>query len=109
MAEIGEDHDPETHLIPLVLDAASGRRPDVTVFGTDYSTSDGTAVRDYVHVSDLARAHVLALEYLFDNADSIAVNLASCRGASAASPCARVVDSWWRSRMAFISSTPRAG
>ena len=54
MAEIGEDHDPETHLIPLVLDAASGRRPDVTVFGTDYPAPDGTAVRDYVHVCDLA-------------------------------------------------------
>src|SRR5215475_989097 len=52
-AEIGEDHDPETHLIPLVLDAASGRRPDVTVFGTDYPTPDGTAVRDYIHVEDL--------------------------------------------------------
>ena len=81
-AEIGEDHDPETHLIPLVLDAASGRRPDVTVFGTDYSTPDGTAVRDYIHVSDLARAHVLALEYLLDEGDSIAVNLGTGRGVS---------------------------
>jgi hypothetical protein len=53
-AEIGEDHDPETHLIPLVLDAALVRRPNVTVFGTDYPTPDGTAVRDYVHVEDLA-------------------------------------------------------
>lgn len=53
-AEIGEDHDPETHLIPLVLDAASGRRPAVTVFGTDYPTPDGTAIRDYIHVCDLA-------------------------------------------------------
>jgi UDP-arabinose 4-epimerase len=81
-AEIGEDHDPETHLIPLVLDAASGRRPDVTVFGTDYPTPDGTAVRDYVHVSDLARAHVLALEYLLDSGDIIAVNLGTGRGVS---------------------------
>ena len=81
-AEIGEDHDPETHLIPLVLDAASGRRPDVTVFGTDYPTPDGTAVRDYIHVSDLARAHVLALEYLLDEGDSIAVNLGTGRGVS---------------------------
>src|SRR5262249_51414737 len=82
MAEIGEDHDPETHLIPLVLDAASGRRADVTVFGTDYPTPDGTAMRDYVHVDDLARAHVLALQHLLDNGDTIAVNLGTGRGAS---------------------------
>jgi UDP-glucose 4-epimerase len=81
-AEIGEDHDPETHLIPLVLDAASGRRPDVTVFGTDYPTPDGTAVRDYVHVSDLARAHVLALESLLDSGGTIAVNLGTGHGVS---------------------------
>src|SRR5262245_24461918 len=81
-AEIGEDHDPETHLIPLVLDAASGRRPDVTLFGTDYSTPDGTAVRDYVHVEDLAHAHVLALQHLLDNGDTIAVNLGTGHGAS---------------------------
>jgi UDP-glucose 4-epimerase len=62
--EIGEDHSPETHLIPLMLDAASGARPAVHVFGADYDTPDGTAIRDYVHVSDLARAHVLALEHL---------------------------------------------
>lgn len=60
--EIGEAHDPETHLIPLVLDAASGRRPQVTVFGTDYDTPDGTCIRDYIHVMDLADAHVLALQ-----------------------------------------------
>jgi UDP-glucose-4-epimerase GalE len=81
-AEIGEDHDPETHLIPLVLDAASGRRPDVTVFGTDYPTPDGTAVRDYIHVDDLARAHVLALQHLLNKADTIAVNLGTGHGAS---------------------------
>jgi UDP-arabinose 4-epimerase len=80
--EIGEDHNPETHLIPLVLDAASGRRPDVTVFGTDYPTPDGTAVRDYVHVCDLADAHVVALQHLLDNGDTIAVNLGTGRGAS---------------------------
>jgi UDP-arabinose 4-epimerase len=81
-AEIGEDHDPETHLIPLVLDAASGRRTDVTVFGTDYPTPDGTAVRDYIHVDDLARAHVLALDHLLDGGDTIAVNLGTGYGAS---------------------------
>ena len=60
----GERHDPETHLIPLVLDVAARRRPHVTVFGTDYPTPDGTCVRDYIHVEDLARAHVLAVEAL---------------------------------------------
>ena len=81
-AEIGEDHDPETHLIPLVLDAASGRRPNATVYGTDYPTPDGTAVRDYIHVDDLARAHVLALHHLLNNGDTIAVNLGTGHGAS---------------------------
>ena len=60
--KLGELHDPETHLIPLVLQAAAGRRPAVSVFGTDYPTPDGTAIRDYIHVDDLARAHLLALE-----------------------------------------------
>jgi UDP-glucose 4-epimerase len=63
---LGEDHDPETHLIPLVIDAALGRRPPVEVFGTDYPTSDGTCIRDYVHVTDLANAHLLALAKLSD-------------------------------------------
>jgi UDP-glucose 4-epimerase len=63
-ARCRERHDPETHLIPLVLQAALGRIPEVTVFGADYPTADGTCVRDYIHVSDLARAHVIALEAL---------------------------------------------
>ncbi|MDR1269424.1 MAG: UDP-glucose 4-epimerase GalE [Planctomycetaceae bacterium] len=63
---IGEDHQPETHLIPLVLFAAMGKRNNITVFGTDYPTSDGTCVRDYVHVNDLVTAHVLAVEALSD-------------------------------------------
>jgi UDP-glucose-4-epimerase GalE len=61
---IGEDHDPETHLIPLVFHAATGKRSDVQIFGTDYPTPDGTCVRDYIHVDDLAEAHVLALDKL---------------------------------------------
>lgn len=62
--QIGEDHDPETHLIPLILDAASGRRDSIAIFGTDYLTADGTCVRDYVHVTDLANAHVAAIDQL---------------------------------------------
>jgi UDP-arabinose 4-epimerase len=62
--EIGEDHDPETHLIPLALDAAAGQGPALTLFGDDYPTPDGTCIRDYIHVSDLADAHVLALDRL---------------------------------------------
>ena len=81
-AEIGEDHNPETHIIPLVLDAVLGIRPEVRIFGTDYATPDGTAVRDYIHVCDLARAHVLALQYLLDRGETIAANLGSGQGVS---------------------------
>jgi UDP-glucose 4-epimerase len=63
-AERGEDHDPETHLIPIVLQVALGQRDKVTIFGDDYPTRDGTCVRDYIHVVDLAKAHILALEAL---------------------------------------------
>jgi UDP-arabinose 4-epimerase len=80
--ELGEEHDPETHLIPLVLDAASGRRSSVTIFGTDYDTADGTCVRDYVHVADLADAHVKALQALDGGAPSDAFNLGNGRGFS---------------------------
>ena len=80
--DIGETHDPETHLIPLVLDAASGRSPEITIFGTDYETDDGTCVRDYVHVVDLAAAHVCALEALQAGASSGAFNLGNGRGFS---------------------------
>jgi UDP-arabinose 4-epimerase len=78
---IGERHNPETHLLPLALMAAAGGRP-LNVFGTDYDTPDGTCIRDYVHVSDLARAHVRALEHLEAGRDSIALNLGSGRGQS---------------------------
>lgn len=81
-AEIGEAHDPETHLIPLVLDAAAGRRPSITVNGDDYDTPDGTCIRDYIHVTDLAEAHVLALRALERGAPSGACNLGNGQGFS---------------------------
>ncbi|WP_236024820.1 UDP-glucose 4-epimerase GalE [Arenibaculum pallidiluteum] len=77
---LGEDHNPETHLIPLVLDAAAGRRPHIEIFGDDYSTPDGTCVRDYVHVCDLADAHLLALDVLAER--SCRYNLGNGRGYS---------------------------
>jgi len=80
--EIGEDHDPETHLIPLVIGAALGTRPPVKVFGTDYPTPDGSAVRDYVHVMDLADAHRRALEGLGNGTASQAINLGTGQGHS---------------------------
>jgi len=78
----GEDHDPETHLIPNVLRAAAGILPEVRVFGADYSTPDGTAIRDYVHVGDLAEAHGQALNYLREGGKSEFLNLGSGRGHS---------------------------
>jgi UDP-arabinose 4-epimerase len=82
--EIGEDHDPETHLIPLVLDAARGARPHVMIFGDDYDTPDGTCVRDYVHVSDLAEAHVRALSAIAGLSGHRAYNLGVGHGISVA-------------------------
>ncbi|MGD0783038.1 MAG: UDP-glucose 4-epimerase GalE [Candidatus Aminicenantales bacterium] len=80
--DLGECHDPETHLIPNALLAALGRRPALDIFGTDFPTPDGTAVRDYIHVSDLASAHVLALDHLLSGGASQAVNLGTNRGYS---------------------------
>jgi len=80
--EIGEDHQPETHLIPLVLRAALGVGNPVEIYGTDYPTRDGTAIRDYIHVSDLAEAHVRALAHLAAGGDSAALNLGTGRGSS---------------------------
>ncbi|MEM1094415.1 MAG: UDP-glucose 4-epimerase GalE [Bacteroidota bacterium] len=80
--EIGEVHDPETHLIPLAIQAGLGQRPPLKVFGTDYPTPDGTAVRDYIHVMDLGAAHIRALEYLAEGGDSVALNLGTGHGHS---------------------------
>ena len=79
---IGEDHRPESHLIPLILQTAQGRRDHIAVFGDDYDTPDGTCIRDYVHVSDIAEAHVKSLEYLVGDGESGAFNLGSGRGFS---------------------------
>lgn len=79
---IGEDHDPETHLIPLVLMTAAGLRENITVYGTDYNTPDGTCIRDYIHVMDLAEAHIAALNHLRQGGDSLACNLGTGTGAS---------------------------
>lgn len=77
-----ERHDPETHLIPLILDAAAGKRPTISIFGTDYPTFDGTAIRDYIHVSDLSQAHILAVKYLADGGASDQINLGNGEGFS---------------------------
>ncbi|WP_125709874.1 UDP-glucose 4-epimerase GalE [Lacticaseibacillus porcinae] len=79
---IGEDHHPETHLIPIILQAAAGTRDGLQIFGDDYPTKDGTNVRDYVHVVDLANAHILAMKYLSEGHESNAFNLGSATGFS---------------------------
>ena len=97
--EIGETHDPETHLVPLVLAAARTGKP-VRIYGDNYNTPDGSCVRDYIHVSDIADAHVRALEYLLAGGKSCALNLANSRGysvkeviAAAATVCGRTIPS----------------
>lgn len=81
-ADIGENHQPESHLIPLILDAAIGKRENIKIFGTDYPTPDGTCVRDYIHVVDLASAHLLALKHLLDGGESRQYNLGNGKGFS---------------------------
>jgi UDP-glucose-4-epimerase GalE len=90
--EIGEVHNPETHLIPLALQAASGQRGALEIFGTDYASPDGTAVRDYIHVSDLAAAHVGAADYLRCGNESLAINLGNGAGYSVREVIASVED-----------------
>ncbi len=80
--ELGERHNPETHLIPLVLQAASGRRASISIFGNDYETADGTCIRDYIHVQDLCEAHMLALEHLVESGKSAQFNLGNGQGFS---------------------------
>lgn len=106
--ELGERHQPETHLIPLVLQAASGRREAITIYGDNYDTKDGTCVRDYIHVEDLAQAHCLALEYMDRNVGYSAFNLGSGTGYSIREviDTARAVSG---RRFAVEIGTPRAG
>ena len=80
--EVGESHEPETHLVPRAILAALGRLPALTLFGDDYPTADGTPIRDYIHVSDLAQAHVAALRYLLRGGESVAFNLGTGVGLS---------------------------
>ena len=80
--ELGERHVPETHLIPLILQAASGRRDDIKIFGNDYATDDGTCVRDYIHINDLCEAHSLALQHMVDTNRSARYNLGNGKGFS---------------------------
>lgn len=80
--EIGESHTPETHLIPLILAAAAGDRENIKVFGSDYDTRDGSCVRDYIHVTDLADAHLRAMDYLRNGGESTCMNLGNCIGNS---------------------------
>jgi UDP-glucose-4-epimerase GalE len=104
--ELGENHDPETHLIPLAIKAALGQRPPIDVYGTDYPTPDGTAIRDYIHVGDLADAHVRALDYLTNGGESRALNLGTGRGYSVR----EVIDTVGRiSPVPFRDAPRRAG
>ena len=90
--DIGENHDPETHLLPIAIQAALGQRPPLQVFGNDYPTNDGTAIRDYVHVWDLVEAHRLALQALTNGDNHIICNLATGQGASVTEVIAAVED-----------------
>lgn len=80
--EIGEDHEPETHLIPIIMQVLLGQREAISIFGTDYPTPDGTCIRDYIHVTDLAHAHILALDALYDGMESRIYNLGNGNGFS---------------------------
>lgn len=106
--ELGEEHDPETHLIPLVIKAALGEQPRVQVFGTDYPTPDGTAIRDYIHISDLADAHVRALHHLLEGGASAALNLGTGEGHSVRAVI-KAVGEVSNRRVPFQDAPRRAG
>lgn len=106
--ELGECHDPEIHLIPLVIDAALGRRPHVQIFGTDYPTPDGTAIRDYIHVTDLAEAHVLALRSLAAGGENRELNLGTGKGHSVRE-VVEVVERVSKRKVPYRDAPRRAG
>lgn len=106
--EIGEDHDPETHLIPTVIDAALGEKQSVEIFGVDFDTRDGTAVRDYVHVTDLAHAHVQALDWLRNGGNNIALNLGTGNGCSVREVVA-MIERLSRHHIAMVEKPRRPG
>lgn len=103
---LGEDHDPETHLIPLAIDAALGRRPPLTIFGTDYPTPDGTCIRDYIHVTDLAAAHLVVLDRLETGVH--AFNLGNGAGSSVRD-VVRAVEEVSGRRVPVVEGARRAG
>jgi UDP-arabinose 4-epimerase len=106
--EIGEEHNPETHLVPLVIQAALGQRPYVEIFGTDYATADGTAIRDYIHVTDLATVHVLALRHLLNRQESVFLNVGTGRGYSVREVI-KAVESVSKREVPVRESARRAG
>lgn len=105
---IGEDHSPETHLIPIILQVALGQREHISIYGNDYDTPDGTCIRDYIHVEDLIAAHILALQYLFGGGKSDIFNLGSSRGFSVLEmiEAARVVTEY---PIPYVFAERRAG
>lgn len=106
--ELGESHTPETHLIPLAIEAALGRRPALSIYGSDYETEDGTCIRDFVHVSDLSAAHIMALDYLMGGGAPAALNLGSGKGYSVRQVLTAVEKAVGRPVPAIIQP-PRAG
>lgn len=106
--EIGEDHDPETHLIPLIIQSARGLRSHIDIYGIDYSTKDGSAIRDYIHVMDLADAHVRALGYLQKGGKTTALNLGTGYGYSVREVVA-AVERYNGIKVSFTESPRRAG
>src|SRR5215510_11354711 len=106
--ELGESHDPETHLIPLVLSVANGRRANVAIFGTDYDTPDGTCIRDYIHVNDLADAHILALQGLDTDKAQTAYNLGNGAGYSVRQVIETATHVTGRSIATYIFKRPPA-
>ncbi len=105
---IGERHQPESHLIPLVLKVATGERKDIKIFGTDYDTPDGTCLRDYIHVTDLAKAHLLALNHLLSGGQSAVYNLGNSQGASV-HEVIRLAEKTTNRKIPIVETDRRAG